>query len=370
MSLRRTFAITRRLLSQFRHDRRTLAILFVAPVFILWLFSLLFSGQSNPANLAVVNRDSGPLGAAIVGELESSTLVIVTTPSEADAAAQLEDGSVNAYLLLPADLSAGAMSGTLRLALQVRGTDPGAESAAARALSEALPGAIARLVPEGSFTPPTIDVEVSNLFGGDSVDTIDLFGSPFIGLLVFFLVYLVTSVAFLRERSQGTLERLMASPLQRSEIVLGYMIGFTLIALVQSAEVLLVGITVVGIDNAGNLLLVFGIEALLAWGAINLGIFLSTFARSEFQAVQFIPLVIVPQILLSGVLVPVSSEPDWLQVVSNVLPLTYAVEGLKAVMLEGRGLESTTVLVDIGVLAGFAVLTLVAASATLRRTVD
>lgn len=370
MSLRRTFAITRRLLSQFRHDRRTLAILFVAPVFILWLFSLLFSGQSNPARLAVVNDDDGPLGAAIVRELQASSLVTVTTSPEADAATRLEDGSLDAVLILPADLSAGAASGTIRVELHGRGTDPGAESGAARALSEALPGAIAGLVPAGGVTPPTIDVDVSTLFGGEAVGAIDLFGSPFIGLLVFFVVYLVTSVAFLRERSQGTLERLMASPLQRSEIVLGYMIGFTLIALVQSAEVLLFGIWVVGIYNAGNLLLIFGIEALLALAAINLGIFLSTFARSEFQAVQFIPLVIVPQILLSGVIVPVSSEPGWLQAVSNVLPLTYAVQGLKAVMIEGRGFESPTVIVDVAVLAGFALLALVAASATLRRTVD
>ncbi|HEX2142179.1 MAG TPA: ABC transporter permease, partial [Candidatus Limnocylindria bacterium] len=102
---------------------------------------------------------------------------------------------------------------------------------------------------------------------------------------------------------------------------------------------------------------------------INLGIFLSTFARSEFQAVQFIPLVIVPQILLSGVLVPVESEPEWLQVISNLLPLTYAVDGLRAVMLEGRSLASTALLVDLGVLAGFCVLVIAAAAATLRREI-
>lgn len=372
MSLRRTLAITTRVLAQFRHDRRTLAILFVAPVFILWLFSLLFSGQSDPSRVGVVNLDRGPLGEAIVQELRSSDRVTLDALSAADAATQLEDGDLDAYLLLPADLSTAAQKGSLRPELHLRGTDPGAESTVARALAQSIPGAIAAVV-ESAPVPivlPTVDVQTSTLFGNAELSTIDLLGSAFIGLLVFFLVYVVTSVAFLRERSQGTLERLMASPLQRSEIVLGYMIGFTLVALVQAAEVLVFGIWLVGIYNAGNLALIFGMEALLALGAVNLGIFLSTFARSEFQAVQFIPLVITPMMLLSGVIVPVSSEPDWLQVVSNILPLTYAVEGLKAVMLEGRGLESATVQVDVAVLAGFALLALVAASTTLRRRVD
>jgi len=370
VSMKRTIAITTRVLAQFRHDHRTLAILFVAPVFILWLFSLLFSGQADPARLGVVNLDNGPLGGAIVQQLDASDLVTLEALSATDAATRLEDGDLDGYLLLPADLSASAQSGSVRPELHLRGTDPGAESTAARALSQALPGAIAALLQGVNITLPTIDIQTSTLYGNAELSTIDLLGSAFIGLLVFFLVYVVTSVAFLRERSQGTLERLMASPLQRSEIVLGYMIGFTLIAFVQAAEVLVFGIWLVGIYNAGNLGLIFGMEALLALGAVNLGIFLSTFARSEFQAVQFIPLVITPMMLLSGVIVPVSSEPGWLQVVSNVLPLTYAVEGLKAVMLEGRGLESTTVLVDVAVLAGFAVLALIAASATLRRTVD
>jgi ABC-2 type transport system permease protein len=182
-------------------------------------------------------------------------------------------------------------------------------------------------------------------------------------------VFVVTCVAFLRERSQGTLERLMASPLRRSEIAVGYMLGFTILALVQALEVLVFSLAVLHVHNAGNVLLIFGIETLLALAAVNLGIFLSTFARTEFQAVQFIPLVVVPQILLSGVLLPVASEPGWLQVISNVLPLTYAVNGLRDVMLKGADLTWASVQVDAAVVAGFCVLALAAATATLRRQV-
>jgi ABC-2 type transport system permease protein len=186
---------------------------------------------------------------------------------------------------------------------------------------------------------------------------------------LFFLVFVVTIVSFLRERSQGTLERLMASPLRRGEIVIGYMLGFTVLALVQAVEVLLFSLYVLKVHNQGNVLLIFTFEILMALSAVNLGIFLSMFARTEFQAVQFIPLVIVPQVLLSGILFPVSTEPAPLQYVSNVLPLTYAVNGLRDVMLKGADLTWPALQLDVGVVAGFCVLVIVAGIGTLRRRI-
>lgn len=161
----------------------------------------------------------------------------------------------------------------------------------------------------------------------------------------------------------------MATPLRRGEIVLGYMLGFTVLALVQAAEVLVFALAVLKVYNAGNVVLIFGVEALMALAAVNLGIFLSMFARTEFQAVQFIPLVIVPQVLLSGILFPVSSEPKPLQLISEVLPLTYAVNGLRDVMIKGADLTWASLQLDAGVVAGFCVLLIVAGVATLRRRI-
>jgi ABC-2 type transport system permease protein len=134
-------------------------------------------------------------------------------------------------------------------------------------------------------------------------------------------------------------------------------------------EVLVFALAVLKVYNAGNVALIFGIEALMAIGAVNLGIFLSMFARTEFQAVQFIPLVIVPQLLLSGILFPVSTEPRPLQVLSNVLPLTYAVNGLRDVMVKGADLSWTSLQVDVGVVLGFVILLVLAAVATLKRRI-
>jgi ABC-2 type transport system permease protein len=147
------------------------------------------------------------------------------------------------------------------------------------------------------------------------------------------------------------------------------MLGFTVLALIQSVEVLVFSLAVLKVHNAGNVALIFGIEALMAIAAVNLGIFLSMFARTEFQAVQFIPLVIVPQFLLSGILFSVSSEPRPLQVLSDVLPLTYAVNGLRDVMIKGADLSWGSLQLDVGVVAGFIVVLVVAAATTLRRRI-
>ncbi|TMD82686.1 MAG: ABC transporter permease [Chloroflexi bacterium] len=198
---------------------------------------------------------------------------------------------------------------------------------------------------------------------------LDYFGAAFIGLVVFFLVFVITAVAFLRERGQGTLERLMASPLRRAEIVLGYMLGFTVLALVQSAEVLGFSLLVLHVHNVGNVALIFVLEALMAIAAVNLGIFLSMFARTEFQAVQFIPLVIVPQMLLAGIIFPVSTEPGPLQALSHVVPLTYAVEGLRDIMIKGADLTWSSLQLDFGVVLGFCILVILAGATTLRRRI-
>jgi ABC-2 type transport system permease protein len=372
MTLRRTLSITGRLLSQFRHDRRTLALLFVAPLVILGIFALLFQTEAVPPEVGVIDQDSGPLGAAIVEQLTHSDLVSAHTSTPELAAKALDAGDIDGFVVLPSDLSTTALaSGRIGVELHLRGTDPGSAAMVSRAVTSAALAAVSGLVRAGAGggTLPTVDLQPTYLFGAADLKVLDLLGGPFIGLIVFFLVYVVTSISFLRERTEGTLERLMASPLRRSEIVLGYALGFTAVAVVQAAEVLVFCLWLIGLYNAGNVLLVFGIEVLLALAAINLGIFLSTFARNEFQAVQFIPIVIVPQFLLSGVLVPVASEPGWLQVVSNVLPLTYAVDALRSVMLEGRGLGSSALLLDLGVLAGFCVLAIIAAAGTLRREV-
>ena len=363
MSGRRVRAITIRLLEGFRRDRRTLALLFVAPLVILGLLGYLMRGSSTAPAVGIANEDTGPLGAVVAETLSHSSRISTTNISAADGDSKLKDGSLAAYIVFPADFSKLAQSGNIAPQVHLEGSQPGEDSPVIQALQQAMIS-VASQTPGGGlhFQP-----QITYLYGGSGLDTLDYFGAGFIGLVVFFLVFVVTIVSFLNERSQGTLERLMASPLRRAEIVVGYMLGFTLLALVQSAEVLAFSLAVLKVHNQGGVLLIFGMEALMAIAAVNLGIFLSMFARSEFQAVQFIPIVIVPQVLLSGVIFPVSLEPKALQVVSDVLPLTYAVNGMRDIMIKGADLTWPSLQLDAGVVAAFCVLLIAAGTATLRR---
>jgi len=359
----RVRAITRRLLQGFRRDRRTLALLFVAPIVILGLLGYLMRGSSSVPEVGIANQDTGPAGALVGAELKQSTHIKATAIDASQGDAKLKDGSLVAYIVFPPDFSQKAAAGTVSPELDLEGSQPGEDAPVIQALQQAMTLLTAQVAGRNfSFQPRVI-----YLYGGSNYDTLDYFGAAFVGLVVFFLVFVITIVSFLNERSQGTLERLMASPLRRGEIVLGYMLGFTVLALVQAAEVLVFALAILKIQNHGNVLLIFGMEALMAIAAVNLGIFLSMFARSEFQAVQFIPLVVVPQMLLSGIIFPVSSEPTALQYLSNVLPLTYAVNGMRDIMVKGADLTWSTLQLDAGVVAGFCILLIVAGTATLRR---
>ncbi|HEY2599605.1 MAG TPA: ABC transporter permease [Candidatus Dormibacteraeota bacterium] len=361
MSGHRVAAITRRLLQQFRHDRRTLALLFVAPLVILALLGYLIRGGASAPAVGIANEDLGPAGATIASSLEKSSKIHAVTINPADGDAKLKDGSLVAYIVFPPDFSQLARQGTIAPEVHLEGSQPGAQAPVLQAMQDALASIASSTI---RFQP-----RISYLYGGPGLDQLDYFGAAFIGLILFFLVFVVTIVSFLRERSQGTLERLMASPLRRGEIVVGYMLGFTILALVQAVEVLIFSLFVLKVHNQGNVLLIFGFEVLMAISAVNLGIFLSMFARTEFQAVQFIPLVIVPQVLLSGILFPISTEPTPLQFISDVLPLTYAVNGLRDVMLKGADLTWPALQLDAGVVAGFCVLVIFAGIGTLRRRI-
>ncbi|MDD4876358.1 MAG: ABC transporter permease [Dehalococcoidales bacterium] len=200
-------------------------------------------------------------------------------------------------------------------------------------------------------------------FPEDSI--LDYIAPALLATMALFFGYLLTGISFLRERSQGTMERLMASPVSRLDIVVGYLFGFFVFAFMQTLIMLLFTIFVFDISYQGDLWQIFIFQVMVIIGAVNLGIFISTFARNEFQIVQFIPIIIIPQIFLCGVISPVEQMPNYLQWLSAILPLTYAVEGLRNIMLSGESLINVGF--DLVVLFAFAVIISTLAAFTLRR---
>jgi ABC-2 type transport system permease protein len=187
-----------------------------------------------------------------------------------------------------------------------------------------------------------------------------------IATMAMFFVFVLTGISFLRERSQGTLERLLSTAVSRSDLLIGYLAGFLIFALAQSIIILMYTLFVVDVDYAGKIWDIIVILLIVTIASVSMGIFISTFAKNEFQVVQFIPLLIAPQIFLSGMILPTSQLPKYFQVVSGALPLTYANRALREIMLRGASL--TDVSTEIGVLILFAVGMLTAAAITVRKT--
>ncbi len=193
----------------------------------------------------------------------------------------------------------------------------------------------------------------------------DAVGAPLLGIFPFLSMFLVTSVAMLRERSSGTLERLLAMPLGKLDLLLGYALAFGLVAVVQAAVACAVAVGLLGLDVAGPLWALGAVAVLDALLGTALGLLVSAFARTEFQAVQFLPAVVLPQLLLCGLLAPRASMLPLLEATSTVLPLTYAVEAMQH--LSASTDLTGGLLGDAAVVAGCALAALLLGAATLRR---
>ncbi|MGO4446209.1 ABC transporter permease [Mycobacterium sp. 2YAF39] len=186
-----------------------------------------------------------------------------------------------------------------------------------------------------------------------------------LGVFPLIVMFLITSITMQRERVSGTLERILTTPLRRLDLLAAYGTAFSIAAAAQATLACIVSFWLLGLDTAGSPILVFTIAIINAVLGVGLGLLCSAFARTEFQAVQFMPLVIAPQLLLCGIIVPRDVLPNWLQWISNALPASYALEALQQV---GAYAEPTFIAVrDIAVVIGFAIVALCLAAATLRR---
>jgi ABC-2 type transport system permease protein len=198
----------------------------------------------------------------------------------------------------------------------------------------------------------------------------DRTGPMMLGMFPFVMMFLVTSITMLRERTQGTLDRLMASPVGKADVMAGYALAFLVVAALQSAVALTVGVGLLGIPMEGALWQALVLVFALALFGITLGLFLSAFAHTEFQAVQFMPIVVLPQIFLAGLLVPTERMPGFLEAIARAIPLKYSFAALNEVMIHGGSLFDAGIRTDtlVTLLIPFALLGL--GSLTLRRSSD
>jgi ABC-2 type transport system permease protein len=212
---------------------------------------------------------------------------------------------------------------------------------------------------------PTVLLTLLRYLFEDQPLVFDRIGLVMLGVFPLVIMFLLTSVAMLRERTSGTLERLLTTPIGKADILFGYGLAFAVAAAVQAVIASVLAYWLLGLDTLGAQWLVIVIATANAALGVALGLFFSAFANSEFQAVQFMPAVILPQVLLCGLFTPRAAMAGWLNAISDVFPMSYAVEALQEV---GVSVDPTgRMWRDLGIIVGCIVVALAAGAATLRR---
>ncbi len=382
-----------RIIRQFLRDRRTLALVFVVPVIVFTLFGILFKSESSDIRIGVIDNDAGarrtimqpPSGFPPIPVMKKIKIKVAEKFIEALKESKefeilsfrdgkpedvIKENGLDGLLIFSKDFSRDVVQGRgLKLRLIIEGSSYSKKTILEKQFdkyfSKMTPIFLIKDTPLETDLP--VNIETSYIYGGKKFTNIDYFSPVFIAFFVFFLTFLLTIISFLRERAYGTMERLFVSPLKKIELILGYSLGFSIFALAQSSLVLLFTLYVLQIHHIGNIYILFALIILLAIGAVNMGILLSFFAKNELQAVQFIPIVIVPQVFLAGIIWPIKDMPKFLQPISYILPLTYANSAIQGVMIKGFGLYN--VAFEISALIIFALLMMVLSSLVLKRQV-
>lgn len=382
MNPSRIYTIAGRIMRQILRDRRACALIILAPLLIMTLLAVILKTDANPLRIAVHSgMENFIITITISNFLESagedgSGFTTVSLPDDTLPEEAIKKGLADAVLIIPDDFiqqrASGKRSG---FNLVLEGADPMRTASIFSRLRKAVPESLSgmpKIIPAGCpsrcaelipSAPP--EIKVSKIYGQEIDETTDFFTPVLPPFFVFFFVFILSGLSFLRERTGGTAERLLASPLKRPELVCGYILGFLPPALIQAAIVILFARYILGGPWGGWTTI--ATTFLICLVAQCLGVFISAFARSEFQVFQFIPIIILPQTLLCGIIWPISGFPVWLKVTAYIFPLTYAVNAIRDTVI--RGLGFTAVWQDMAILLLFTIASVTLAALSVRRAV-
>lgn len=360
MNARRVFAIARKSLSQFRHDKRTLGFVVGMPLLMVVAFGYTFGGTVHDVRTLVVNEDAGPSADRVLANFTGDTLSFVAATDSDSARSEIRLGHAWAAMIFSANFSRDLASRRAVITVMVDGSSPVIVSAVLGSLRAAVEKTFA-----GVGGPTVLSVGQDYVYGSSGTRFIDSFAPGIMALAVLMVTSIFSVIIIVREKTGGMLERLFATPLRSSELVVGHGLALSVIALAQSTVVLSAALLIFQVQVVGNIALAFLILVLFAIGNQGLGMIASAAARNELQAVQFIPLVLFPSLLLSGVFFPIEAIPKDFRGLSFAVPLTYAGDAMRSIMLRGWGLGEIGL--DLVVLIVYAGLTLLGATILLRR---
>ncbi|RDW21234.1 ABC transporter permease [Oceanobacillus chungangensis] len=337
----RVTALSIRILRQIIRDKRTLALLIFAPILVLTMLHLVFDGDDYVPKVGLVD-----LPEMITEQMDLSDAEITEYSNETKANDDLAIQEIDGYVVLDGQVPS----------IFLEGSDPSVNGATLKWIQSAF----TNLQQNGNTT----ELEVDYLHGSSDMGSFDYFGPVLLGFFVFFFVFLIAGVSFIRERTTGTLERLLSTPLRKWEIVMGYVFGFGIFTMIQSTIIAWYAIYVLDMMMEGLFIYVLVITLAIALTALTLGILISSFANNELQMIQFIPIVVIPQIFFSG-LFNLETISDWLSWVGPFTPLYYAADALRDVMVRGYGWSE--IYINILVLIGFSILFMILNIIALRK---
>ncbi|WP_456272992.1 ABC transporter permease [Bacillus sp. AK031] len=326
-----------RIIKQLFRDKRTLALMFLAPVLILTMMWLIFDAEAYEPEIGIFAENENALKAFDTEDFTSFD-------SKEEARQSAENGKIDGYMVLEPGASPSVV---------LEGSNPSVNQSVMKEI-------------QSLFSQQTAksSMEIDYLYGEKDMGLFDSFGPVLLGFFIFFFVFLISGVSFLRERTSGTLERLLASPLKTWEMVISYVLGFGIFAVLQAAFISWYAIYVLDMLMMGSFINVLIIIASLSLSALTLGILLSAFAQNELQMMQFIPIIVIPQIFFSG-LFNLDTITEWLSWIGLVTPLYYAADALRDVMIRGASIGDLTG--DLLFLLGFSLLFILLNVAALRK---
>jgi ABC-2 type transport system permease protein len=341
-SFSRIAAVLLKELVQLRRDRLTFAMLLGVPIMQLVLFGYAINGDPRQLPTAVVALDDGPLVRSIVRAAENTGYFRVTARVGASQAeALLASGQVQFALVFPADFSRRLLRGEQpALAVYADATDPAAtgpalaalQSLPALALTPELHGALAHLRPGAA----PFELRLHRRYNPEGLTAYNVVPG-LMGVILTMTLVMMTAMALTRERERGTLENLLATPVQPLEMMAGKILPYVLIGYVQVLIVFVAARTLFGVPLAGSSALLSAMVLLFIVATLAVGFTFSTIARSQMQAMQMTMFYFLPNILLSGFMFPFRGMPRWAQWLGEALPLTHFLRIVRGIMLKGTG---------------------------------
>ncbi len=307
----KTMNIISRIIRQTVNDKRSLGLILLVPIFIFTLLYFLLGDTDYQADIAV-----NGLSDKLVQAIEEQEVTVTSVDIE-EAKSKLEEKEMDALLYMD----------DTELVLLLESND----AVKAGVIKKAITNAMKTMSLKGSM-------RVDLMYGDSDANMFNSLGYVLMGVISFFLIFIIAGISFVRERTNQTMERLMVTPVKRWQVILGYTLGFGIFAILQSMILLLYLKWVLNMSIAGSIVSAGVIMILMSMSAVCIGAFCSIFANNEFQIMQFIPVVVIPQIFFSG-LISLDTFPYRLGEIARIMPVYYACDALYAITIKGDGLS-------------------------------